>query len=213
MFFCSKHKLVETYSTIGHVLRLLTFFLTLEVHEIKFFKTFSRGDHHIKWFFVRTDIFRNIFWDAFCSTKSRVEFIKNVFLFKTQLVETYSTMGHFLRLLKFFLTLQVHKIQFFKTFSRGHHHIKWFFVRTDIFRNIFWDAFCSTKSRVEFIKNVFLFKTQLVEAYSTMGHFLTLLKFFLTLQVHEIKFLKTFSRGHHHIKWFFVRTDIFRNIF
>ena len=113
----------------------------------------------------------------------------------------------------FFWHFKLHKIKFFKTFSRGHHHIKWFFVRTDIFRNIFWDAFCSTKSRVEFIKNVFLFKTQLVETYSTMGHFLRLLKFFLTLQVHEIKFLKTFSRGHHHIKWFFVRTDIFRNIF
>ena len=165
MFFVSKHKLVETFQQWAIFWTSLTFFLTLQVHKIKFLKTFSRGHHHIKWLRCEDWHFSTYFLRCILLSQIQNGIYKKCFFVQNKVSWNISTIGHVLRLLTFFLTLEVHEIKFFKTFSHGHHHIKWFFVRTDIFRNIFWDAFCSTKSRVEFIKNVFLFKTQLVEAY------------------------------------------------
>ena len=135
--FFVQNKVSWNISTMGHVLRLLTFFLTLQVHEIKFFKTFSRGHHHKKWFFCEDWHFSKYFLRCILLSQIQSGIYKKCFFVQNKVSWNISTMGHVLRLLTFFLTLQVHEIKFFKTFSRGHHHKKWFFVRTDIFRNIF----------------------------------------------------------------------------
>ena len=66
-----------------------------------------------------------------------MEFIKNVFFFKTKLVEAFQLYAIFRRDLFIVGALEVLKFQFFKTFARGHHHIKRFFVSTKIFGDIF----------------------------------------------------------------------------
>ena len=68
--------------------------------------------------------------------KSTMEFIKNVF-FQNKVSWSISTMGHFWTWLFHLWTFEVLKFQFFKTFARGHHHRKRFFVSSKIFGDIF----------------------------------------------------------------------------
>ena len=66
-----------------------------------------------------------------------MEFIKNVFFFKIKLGGAFQLWAIFGRDWFIVKTLEVLKFQFFKSFARGHHHIKRFFVSTKIFGDIF----------------------------------------------------------------------------
>ena len=102
-----------------------------------------------------------------------MEFIKNVFFFKIKSGGAFQLWAIFGRDLFIVGALEVLKFQFFKSFARGHHNIKRFFVSTKSFWRYFLGCIFPPKINNGIYKKCFFFQNKISWSISTMGHFWT----------------------------------------